>query len=106
MTKRILGLLWRIALVPSTPTGLDMAAYFADVLRDYAIMSNSQDTRSLALDYVSQLVHELNGTEKAVPSMRVLSHLIAPMNAHTVSDACHMSQCLSICTRPGPVVSP
>lgn len=92
MTKRILGLLWRIALVPHSSTDLDMTAYFADVLRDYAIMSKSVDTRNLALDYVTQLVQELNGTEKAVPSMRVLSHLIAPINPHTVSHASHMAE--------------
>ena len=71
--------------MPHLPSGLDMTAYFADVLRDYAIMSRSEDTRSLALDYVSQLVQELNGTEKAVPAMRVLSHLIAPTSPHSVS---------------------
>lgn len=71
--------------MPHLPSGLDMTAYFADVLRDYAIMSRSEDTRNLALDYVSQLVQELNGTEKAVPAMRVLGHLIAPTSPHSVS---------------------
>lgn len=98
MTKRILGLLWRIALVPQAPSGLDMTAYFADVLRDYAIVSRSEDTRSLALDYVSQLVHELSGNEKAVPAMRVLSHLIAPMTPHAVRTP--FSDCRQHCDAP------
>ena len=96
MTKRILGLLWRIALVPQASSGLDMTAYFADVLRDYAIMSRSEDTRSLALDYVCQLVQELSGSEKAVPSMRVLSHLIAPMTPHAVS-TCNSDFAVRVC---------
>ena len=77
MTKRILGLLWRISLAPQVPMALDMTICFADVLRDYALTSKSQDTRDLALDYVSQLVQEVSGTDKALPAMRVLSHLIA-----------------------------
>lgn len=85
MTKRILGLLWRTSLAALVPTGLDMTLCFADVLRDYALLSRSTDTRDIALDYVSQLVQELSGTEKALPSLRVLSHLIAHSNSHTVS---------------------
>ena len=84
MTKRILGLLWRTSLAAPVPTGLDMTLCFADVLRDYALLSRSADTRDIALDYVSQLVQELSGTEKALPSLRVLSHLIARSSSHTV----------------------
>ncbi|KAL3156421.1 hypothetical protein ABBQ38_000732 [Trebouxia sp. C0009 RCD-2024] len=86
MTKRILGLLWRTSLAAPVPTGLDMTLCFADVLRDYALLSRSADTRDIALDYVSQLVQELSGTEKALPSLRVLSHLIARSSSH-ISDA-------------------
>ena len=85
MTKRILGLLWRISLVSQGPTPLDMTLCFADVLRDYALTSKCTDTRDLALDYVAQLVQELNGTDKALPAMRVLGHLIAGTGAQTVS---------------------
>ena len=84
MTKRILGLLWRISLTTITSGGLDMTACFADVLRDYALNSTSLDTRELALDYVSQLVQELHSTEKALPSLRVLRHLIACSNSQAV----------------------
>lgn len=85
MTKRILGLLWRISLASQVPTPLDMTLCFADVLRDYALTSKSADTRELALEYVSHLVEQLEGTEKALPAMRVLSHLIANSGNHTVS---------------------
>ena len=85
MTKRILGLLWRTSLAAPVSTGLDMTLCFADVLRDYALISRNSDTRTIALDYVSQLVQELNGTEKALASLRVLNHLIAHSGNHTVS---------------------
>lgn len=85
MTKRILGLLWRTSLASPVPSGLDMTLCFADVLRDYALINRSQDTRNIALDYVSQLVQELNGTDKALPALRVLSHLVAHSSNHTVS---------------------
>lgn len=85
MTKRILGLLWRTSLASTVPSGLDMTLCFADVLRDYALTSRNSDTRDIALDYVSQLVQELSGTDKALPALRVLSHLVAPSNNHTVS---------------------
>lgn len=85
MTKRILGLLWRTSLASTVSSGLDMTLCFADVLRDYALTSRNSDTRDIALDYVSQLVQELSGTEKALPALRVLSHLIAHSNNHTVS---------------------
>lgn len=85
MTKRILGLLWRTSLTSPSPTGLDMTLCFADVLRDYALTSRSSDTRDIALDYVSQLVQELSGNDKALPALRVLSHLVAQSSNHTVS---------------------
>lgn len=85
MTKRILGLLWRISLASQMHAPLDMALCFADVLRDYALTSKSADTRELALDYVSQLVQELNGSDRALPAMRVLTHLIANSGNHAVS---------------------
>lgn len=85
MTKRILGLLWRTSLASTVPSGLDMTLCFADVLRDYALTSRNSDTRDIALDYVAQLVQELSGTEKALPALRVLSHLVAHANNHTVS---------------------
>ena len=88
MTKRILGLLWRISLV-ALPKPLDMTLCFADVLRDYALTNKSPDTRALALDYVSQLVQELDGGDKALPAIRVLTHLIANSGNHAVS------QCIS-----------
>jgi len=72
MTKRILGLLWRISLASQMQAPLDMTLCFADVLRDYALTSKSADTRELALDYVS---------------MRVLTHLIANSGNHAVSPA-------------------
>ena len=85
MTKRILGLLWRISLVSHVPAPLDMTMCFADVLRDYALTNKSPDTRALALDIVSQLVQELNGGDKALPAMRVLHHLISNSGNHAVS---------------------
>ena len=85
MTKRILGLLWRTSLASSVPSGLDMTLCFADVLRDYALISRSSDTRNIALDYVSQLVQELTGTDQAVPALRVLRHLVAHSSNHNVS---------------------
>ena len=85
MAKRILGLLWRTSLASPVSSGLDMTLCFADVLRDYALINRSSDTRNIALDYVSQLVQELNGTEKALPALRVLSHLVAHSSNHTVS---------------------
>ncbi len=87
MTKRILGLLWRISLASQMHAPLDMTLCFADVLRDYALTSKSADTQELALDYVSQLVQELNGIDKALPAMRVLTHLIANSGNHAVSPA-------------------
>lgn len=87
MTKRILGLLWRISLASQMHAPLDMTLCFADVLRDYALTSKSADTRELALDYASELVQELNGTDKALPAMRVLTHLIANSGNHAVSPA-------------------
>ena len=86
MTKRILGLLWRISLASHIQAPLDMALCFADVLRDYALTSKSADTRELALDYVAQLVLELEGTDKALPALRVLTHLIANSGNHAVSN--------------------
>jgi len=87
MTKRILGLLWRISLASQMQAPLDMTLCFADVLRDSALTSKSADTRELALDYVSQLVQELNGIDKALPAMRVLTHLIGNSGNHAVSPA-------------------
>lgn len=88
MTKRILGLLWRIALVPPTFSGLDMAPYFAEVLRDYAILNRSKDTRQLALAFVSQLWEELMHGDKAIAAMRVLDNLISAPSPQYVGPHC------------------
>ena len=100
MTKRILGLLWRISLVSHVPAPLDMAMCFADVLRDYALTNKSPDTRALALDIVSQLVQELNGGDKALPAMRVLHHLISNSGNHAVSPGIYRLMQLSPAPTP------